>query len=262
MRLKGRRAIVTGGGSGLGAAAARRFASEGARVVVADIDLQAAEAVARDIDPEGRNARACACDVTQSAQTDALVATAVDFFGDEIDVFLSNAGVGFRGDYLAVEDDYVAGTVGVNLTGAIFASRSALRSMARNGSGSLLFTASLQSVMGRAQRSVYTATKHAVTGLVKSLALEFGPRGIRVNAIAPGSIDTPLLRKQLSAYTDDVGAQVARLAQKLPLQKMPTVDDFAACALFLASDEAGCITGQTLVLDSGTSAGDADFARK
>ncbi|MCW3477213.1 SDR family NAD(P)-dependent oxidoreductase [Limobrevibacterium gyesilva] len=254
MRLQGRRAVVTGAASGLGEATIRRFHAEGARVVVADLDGARAEAVARSLDAEGRTAASLACDITDPRQCDDMVVAAEAILGGPIDIFHANAGMAFSGGLLDAEDARIERAIAVNLTGTVFSARAALRSLVRGG-GVLLFTSSLQGVTARPERSVYTATKHAVTGLVKSLSLEFGPQGVRVNALAPVGIDTPLLRLQLARSSADPDAAIATMAAGLPLRRMPTQRDFADAALFLASDEARCITGQTLVIDCGASAG-------
>jgi NAD(P)-dependent dehydrogenase (short-subunit alcohol dehydrogenase family) len=254
MRLQGRRAVVTGGASGLGEATVRRFHEEGARVVVADLDAGRASAVARSLAPDGRTAAGLACDITDPDQCEKMVTEAETLLGGPIDIFHANAGMAFSGGLLDAEDERIERTIAVNVTGTIFSARAALRSLVRGG-GVLLFTSSFQGVSARPERSVYTATKHAVTGLVKSLSLEFGPKGVRVNAMAPIGIDTPLLRQQLARVHADTDAAIAGIAAGLPLRRMLTLRDFANAALFLASDEARCITGHTLVIDCGASAG-------
>jgi NAD(P)-dependent dehydrogenase (short-subunit alcohol dehydrogenase family) len=255
MRLAGMTAVVTGAASGLGEASARRFHEEGARVVVVDIDLDRAEKVARALDPVGQSAKALACDISDVESCERALAEAEDFLKAPIDIFHANAGVAFSGGLLSAAPEKIQRTVEINLLGAIFSARAALPSLLRSGKGTLLFTSSLQAVLGRPERSAYTATKHAITGLVKSLALEFGPAGVRVNALAPVGIDTPLLRAQLANVTEDVDGRIASIAQGLPLQRMPTPRDFTDAAVFLVSQEARCITGHTLVLDCGASAG-------
>ena len=258
MRLEGMSAVVTGAASGLGEATAGRFLEEGARVVIADIDEERANAVAARLDPSGKRAAAAICDITDADACGRLVASAEAFFGGAVDIFHANAGMAFSGSLLDTAPERIERAVQVNLVGAIFSARAALGSLARSGNGVLLFTSSLQAVLGRPGRSAYTATKHAITGLVKSLALEFGPSGVRVNALAPTGIDTPLLRDQLSRTTDDVEGRIASMAKGLPLGRMPTPRDFTDAAVFLASREARCITGHTLVLDCGVSAGIQD----
>jgi NAD(P)-dependent dehydrogenase (short-subunit alcohol dehydrogenase family) len=253
--LKGRIAVVTGGASGLGAAAVRRFHAEGARVGIADIDEAGAIALAAELDASGRSTFGLRCDVTDPTDCAALVAHAERTFAAPIDIFLANAGLGFAGDLIEADADRIRRVVEVNVTGSIFSAQAALVSLVRSPNASLLFTASLQSFVGRPQRSVYTATKHAISGLVKALAVEYGPRAVRVNAIAPAATDTPFLRAQLANVTDDVDGAVAQLHRGLPLQHLPSVEDFADAAVFLSSQMARSITGVTLLVDCGAAAG-------
>ena len=240
MSFAGWGVVVTGAGRGMGAEAARRFAREGARVVVSDLDMQAATEVAGSI---GR--LACA----------ALVEQAERFFGGPIDVFLANAGLSFAGDFLQADPEQLRRVVDVNVTGSIFSAQAGLRSLVRSPRASLIFTSSISGVTGRAQRSVYNASKHAIGGLVKALALEFGPRGVRVNAIAPGPTNTEFLRAHLAKVEGDVDAAVDRLVQGLPLGRLVEPSDFADAAVYLASPAARAITGHTMMLDCGSSAG-------
>jgi len=254
MMLKGRIALVTGGASGLGAAAVRRFHAEGCHVGIGDIDEAGAVALAAEL---GGSAFGMRCDITDPADCAALVAQAEQCFGAPIDIFLANAGLGFAGDLIEADADRIRRVVDVNVTGSILSAQAALASLARSPNASLLFTASLQSVVARPQRSVYTATKHAIAGLVKALAVEYGPRGVRVNAIAPAATDTPFLRTQLANVTGDVDEAVAQLHHSLPLGHLPSVEDFADAAVFLSSPMARSITGITLLVDCGAAAGAA-----
>jgi 3-oxoacyl-[acyl-carrier protein] reductase len=256
MQLQGYTAVVTGAARGLGAAAARRFVAEGARVLVADIDADAAAACARAIDPTGRRAAAAGCDIADPAACEALVGRAEAFFGGPIDVFLAHAGLGFAGALAQADPQGIRRVVEVNVLGTIYSARAALPSLARSRHGCLIFTSSLQGVTARAQRSVYTASKHAIVGLTKALALECAPQGVRVNAIAPASTDTPFLRTQLQvAGAADVDQAVRDAAASMPLGWLPTPDDFADAAVFLASRQARSVTGHHLLLDCGASAG-------
>jgi 3-oxoacyl-[acyl-carrier protein] reductase len=255
MRLSGLNSVVTGGASGLGEATARRFVEEGARVVLADLNEEGARRVAAEIDASGKKALGLRCDISDPADCVDLIDASEAFFGGAIDVFHANAGLAFSGEFTEAEVNRISRAIAVNLTGTIFSAQAALRSLRRGRDGCLLFTSSLQAVLARPARSVYTATKHAITGLVKSLALEFGPLGIRVNALAPVAIDTPLLRTQLSQISDDVQGAIDRIAANLPLRRMPTPRDFTDAVVFLASREARCITGHTLLIDCGAAAG-------
>jgi 3-oxoacyl-[acyl-carrier protein] reductase len=253
--LAGRHAVLTAAGSGLGRAAALRFAAEGARVVVSDLDEQRAAVVAEEIRAAGGQALHRGCDASKAADCTALMDAAESWFGAPVDLFLANAGAGFGTDFLEATEAQIRRTVDLNLIGSALSAQAALRSMVRAEGGCLLFTASLQSVLSRPQRSMYTATKHALVGLVKGLAQEFGPRGIRVNAVAPASTDTAFLRTQLEGLTDDVDAAVLRTASGMPLGHLPSPEDFAATAAFLAGPGARSITGQVIVVDCGASAG-------
>lgn len=254
--LDGYSAVVTGAGGNLGAAAARGFFEAGCRVVVADIRAEHAAATARAIDPEGRRVTSVACDVTRAEDCAALVAAAERFFGAPIDVFHAHAGVGFAGDLRTVDPAAIKRTIDVNVTGSLFSAQAALPSLVKSKNASLLFTSSLQSVATRPQRSAYTASKHAIAGIVKALAVEFGPLGVRVNAVAPSSIDGEFLRNQLANVgTTDLDAAVARVAAGVPLGRLPTPEDFAHALVFLASPLARSISGINMLLDSGAAAG-------
>jgi len=252
MSFAGWGVVITGAGRGMGAEAARRFAKEGARVVVSDLDAQAAAGVANSI---GAAACAVRCDVASPADCTALVEQAERFFGAPVDIFMANAGLSFAGDFLQADPEQLRRVVDVNVSGSIFSAQAALRSLVRSPRASLIFTSSISGVTGRGQRSVYNASKHALGGLVKALALEFGPRGVRVNAIAPGPTNTEFLRTHLAKVSDDVDAAVDRLVQGLPLGRLIEPEDFADAAVYLASPLARSVTGHTLLLDCGSTAG-------
>lgn len=253
--IAGALVVVTGAGSGIGAAMARRFAEAGARVVVSDRDEAAAIAVAQAIDAEGRRAIGLRCDVTREEECAALVAQAERFAGTPIDIFLANAGASFAGDFLQAEPASLRHVVEVNVTGSVLSAQAALRSLVRSPRASLIFTGSLSGAVGRARRSVYNASKHALVGLVKALALEFGPAGVRVNAIAPGATDTPFLRAHLAKVAEDVDRAVGEIVSVMPLGRLVRPEEVAEAALFLASPAAGSITGHVLMVDGGASAG-------
>jgi NAD(P)-dependent dehydrogenase (short-subunit alcohol dehydrogenase family) len=253
--LAGYNAVVTGAGSGMGAAAARRLALEGARVVISDIDYSSAVAVADEIDGTGVRAIGVRCNVAVASECAALVTTAERFFGGPIDTFLANAGVSYAGDFLTAEPEQLRRIIDVNVIGSVFSAQAALVSLLKSSRATLVFTSSISGVTGRAKRSVYNASKHALTGLVKSLALEFGPWGVRVNAIAPGPTDTPFLRTHLAKVNTDVDAAIGALVRSLPLGHLVSTEDFADAVLYLVSPQSRSVTGHTLLLDCGAAAG-------
>jgi NAD(P)-dependent dehydrogenase (short-subunit alcohol dehydrogenase family) len=253
--LAGYNAVITGAGSGMGAAAARRLALEGARVVISDIDHLSAVAVAHEIDGSGARAIGVRCNVAVASECAALVATAEHFFGGPIDTFLANAGVSYAGDFLAAEPEQLRRIIDVNVIGSVFSAQAALASLLKSSRATLVFTSSISGVTGRAKRSVYNASKHALTGLVKSLALEFGPSGVRVNAIAPGPTDTPFLRAHLAKVNTDVDAAIGALVSSLPLGHLVSTEDFADAVIYLVSPQSRSVTGHTLLLDCGAAAG-------
>ncbi len=255
MLLQGYHAVVTGGGAGLGAATARGFFNAGAQVIVSDINAQNAARVAREIDPSGTRAKGMRCDITNADECAQLVAAAEAFFCAPLGLFLANAGVGFAGDLRTVDPERIRRTIEVNVTGSLLSAQAALRSLTKSNHGCLLFTGSLQGVTSRPQRSAYTASKHAIVGMVKALAVEFGPLGVRVNAIAPASIDGALLRSQLAHSTSDLDAAVAKVGASMPLGRLPSIDDFVNTAVFLASPMARSISGHHLLVDCGAAAG-------
>jgi NAD(P)-dependent dehydrogenase (short-subunit alcohol dehydrogenase family) len=255
MTLDGMNALITGGAGGIGRATAGAFLAAGARVVIADVDRDGLSRALEDLAAPAGQAAAVECDIADPAQCDEMVARAEVFFGAPLDICLANAGRPFSGGLLEASPAEIRAVIDVNVTGTILTARSALRSLIRGRQASLLLTGSLQSVSGRAERSVYTASRHAVVGLVRSLALEVGPRGVRVNGIAPTVIDTPFLHAAYAKIGRDVEAGLAQAARGLPLGRIPTVEDFAQAAVFLASPAAGAITGHLLMVDCGASAG-------
>lgn len=255
MRMLGRHAVVTGGAGSLGLAAAGLLMAEGAKVVLADVDLERARAAASRLDPEGSTVLAVACDIADEDSNRNLIDAAEQFFQAPVDLFVANAGVPCAGSILETPAERIRRTIDVNVTGSLLSAQAALRSLVKAQDGVLIFTASLQSVTGRAGRSVYTASKHAIAGMCKSLALEFGPLGVRVNAIAPTAVDTPFLHDQWQALNLDVEQSLATTQKGVPLGRLPEPDDYAQAVLYLASHQSRSVTGHVLMLDCGASAG-------
>ena len=255
MRMKQMRTVITGGAGGLGLATARAFLAQGAQVLLADLDAQALIEAQRQLHAPAGDLQTACCDITEPADCERLVAVAEEGLGGPIDVFVANAGRPFGGPLEQAEPTAMRAVIDTNITGTLLSAQAALASLRRSPRASLLFTGSLQSVLGRAERSVYTASKHAIAGLVKSLALEWGPLGVRVNGIAPTLVDTPFLRQAYAQAGIEVAPALIRAAQSLPLGRIPTPEDFAHAAVFLASEEARAITGHMLMVDCGASAG-------
>lgn len=251
-RLAGKVALVTGAGSGLGRAVATRFAAEGAKVVVTDVDETRGAAVARDI---GANAAFIRVDHTSSEQDGRAVAFAVEKFG-QLDIVHNNAGGPFTGSFEEVDDATLERVLRVNLFGVMQMTRAALphlrESAKRNPAGAaLLFTSSLQGLKAKPNFSLYTVAKHGIVGLVRSLALELAPQNIRVNALCPTVVATPMLEAFLPGMAGDHDEAMKRFRATIPLARMPEPEDVAAAALFLVSDEARMITGVALPVDGG-----------
>lgn len=244
-RLENKVAIVTGAGSGIGEASARRFAAEGAAVVAADIRLHKVDDVVRAIGDEGGQALAVAVDVADAGQVEAMVATAVDHFGG-LDVLFNNAGTLRPGtaEELSVDDwDLV---MAVNVRSVFLGAKYAVGAMRERGGGSIINTASISGLHGDGGAVCYAASKAAVINLTRALSTDHAAEGIRVNAICPGTIETPPVKRMMA---DPAVLDVNLAAHSLGRLGRPS--EIAAAALWLASDESSFVTGEYLVVDGG-----------
>lgn len=252
-RLRDKTACITGAGSGIGRATALRFAAEGARVVVADLRGETADAVVREIEAAGGTAWAMATDVGDKAQVAAMIDGTVARFG-RIDILYNNAcntagGGQADKDFLAFDPQRFLDVVRVNVLGGVLASRNAIPHMLRQGGGAILFTSSTSALGGDAAQFCYGGSKAMVNWYVQTIAATFGQRGIRCNGIIPGVIQTP----SMNAW-----ANARMKAAFLALHSAPRLgepEDIAALAVFLASDEAAYINGALMRVDGGMTCG-------
>jgi meso-butanediol dehydrogenase / (S,S)-butanediol dehydrogenase / diacetyl reductase len=253
MRLSGRAAVITGASTGIGRACALRFASEGARVVIADVQDAAGEALRSEIERNGGTSSFIHADVARRSDNERAIDHCVDRYGG-IDILFCNAGVTLPKLLDESTDDEIERLLGVNLMAVLYAARYAIPLMlAQPGRGTMLFTASKTGLVAQTDSPVYCASKGAVVMLAKALALDYATRGIRVNALCPGIIETPMLRQFADSRPDPTAAWKS-YAEAQPMGRLGTVDECADAALWLVSDEASFITGVALPVDGGFTA--------
>ena len=253
-RLEGKVALITGASSGLGRAAALRFLREGARVVLGDVDAQGGAETLAAVPAELRaNALFQRLDVSREEDCQAAVDAALQRWG-QLDIALANAGIGAPGFLAALSRSDWDKVLAVNLTGVFLTTRCAFRAMQGRG-GSLLVMSSVAGLEGTPSLGAYGASKAGVLQLVKTLALEGARFGIRANAICPVWTDTPMVDAFIKVMGLGREAGRARLLKDIPLGRLATPDDVASACLYLASDEAAFITGVTLPVDGGHTAG-------
>src|SRR5881398_2091762 len=254
-RLDGKVCVITGAGSGIGRASASLFVSEGGRVVVADVDLEAAQGTVEAIGAAGE-AVAEQVDVTDEAQTVALAERVVRRF-ERIDVLFNNAGIGGVGDVLETEPELFDRVMRVNVRGVYLMSRAVVPQMITQRSGSIINMSSGIAEIGLARRVSYAASKGAVLSMTKSMQVDLAPHGVRVNALLPGTIMTPFVERYLAeSYADPEEGRRSIRSRQLT-GDLGTPEDVARAALYLASDESRFMMGAALVIDGGLSAGKA-----
>ncbi len=250
-RLDGKVALITGAASGIGAVAARLFAGEGARVVVADVSDDAGRATVEEIEAAGGQAAYVHADVSNADDARAMVAFAMERFGS-LDVLHNNAGVfpAADGSVTDTDEDVWDLVMRINLKGVYLGCRFGIPAMLEGGGGSIVNVASFVALMGAATPQIaYTSSKGGVLAMTREIAVEFARRGIRANALCPGPIETPLMAELLA----DPDRRQRRLVH-IPIGRFGRPDEIANAALFLASDESSFMTGAALVVDGGITA--------
>jgi meso-butanediol dehydrogenase / (S,S)-butanediol dehydrogenase / diacetyl reductase len=247
--LKGKRVLITGGASGIGAATAVRFLEEGSRVCVLDRDAEACARIRHELVgmSDGGLSEAIIADVTDLMQVEAAFAEAIRLM-DGVDVLINNAGISIRHKFLDITPEEWEQVIAVNLTGVFYVAQTAARHMWERGSGVILQTASTNGVMGYPYYADYNATKAGVIELTRSMALELAPK-VRVCAVAPGYVLTPMQRAE---YTD---AMLEEVNQKIPLRRHAKPEEIAGLFAYLASDDAAFATGHVFTMDGGETAG-------
>ncbi|MBT3307333.1 MAG: SDR family oxidoreductase [Alphaproteobacteria bacterium] len=245
MRLEDKTAIITGSAGGIGLACARAFAHEGARGVISDINDDLGEAAAASIREGGGQAHYLHCDVSDKSQVDQLIAGTLEHFGG-LDIMLSNAAVLFTGDFLDISEDELDQTLSINLKGFFLTGQAAARHMAENGGGVVINMSSINAVTAIPKASPYVICKGGVNQLTKVMALSLADKGIRVNAIGPGTILTDMAKKVMA---DEAARKM--ILSRTPMGRCGEPEEMASVAVFLASDESSYITGQTIYADGG-----------
>jgi meso-butanediol dehydrogenase/(S,S)-butanediol dehydrogenase/diacetyl reductase len=254
-RFAGKVVLVTGAASGIGAAAAQRFAAEGARLALCDLDEGRLAALAKGIDPSGERVLTARVDVSVQDEVQAFTDAAAERFW-RLDVVMNNAGIGAFGHSDEMDPAAWHHTFAVNVHSVFYGTRAALPHLRRAGGGAIVNTASISGLRGDYGLSAYNAAKGAVVNYTRAAALEVAREGIRVNALCPGPVDTPLAVPLLRH--PGVASEYARC---IPMGRVGHADEVAAAAAFLASDDASYITGAMLVVDGGLGAatGQPDF---
>ena len=246
-RLDGKVALITGSARGQGEAEARRFVAEGAKVAITDLRDVQGEQLAAELGPDTFYQQ---LDVTREDDWDAAVATTVERFG-KLDILVNNAGIGAFGTLEGLDLKTHHEMIDINLHGVYLGMRAAKAALVATGNGAIVNISSIDGIVGVLGMTSYSGSKFAVTGMTRSAAIELGPLGVRVNSIHPGVINSPMVQEA----PPETRARLDRLMDMQPIKRMGEPDEIASLALFLASDEAGYITGAQFVIDGGHLAG-------
>lgn len=255
MLLKDKVAVITGAASGIGKEIAIRFAREGAKVVIADLNQKAADAAAAELDPAGRRALGVAMDVTIEDQVNAGIGEVITKFG-ALDVLVSNAGIQIVDPLVDFEFAKWKSLLSIHLDGAFLTTRAALRQMYKQNSGSIIYMGSVHSKEASMLKAPYVTAKHGLIGLAKVVAKEGAAHNVRANVICPGFVRTPLVDKQIPEQAKELGITEQEVIKNVMLKEtvdgeFTTVEDVADVALFFAAFNSNALTGQSLVVSHG-----------
>lgn len=248
-RLRGKRAIVTGAGSGIGRAIALRFSREGARVVLSDVDEEAARVVGAIA---GNETLVHKTDVTRSDEVEALVKTAIEAWGG-LDIMVNNAGIGVAGTAANTSEEDYERVMDVCLRGTFLGMKYAIPAIRDSGGGSVINMSSVAALVGITDRAVYSAAKGAILSITRAAAIDHVSEGVRVNSIAPGTVDTPWIGRITAGYDDPEEAR-AKMQARQPHGRFVTPEEIAAMAAYLASDESASVIGACMIVDGGVTA--------
>jgi len=249
LTFDGRTAVITGAAAGIGLATARQLASLGASVALLDRDVERGAQAVESITAAGHRAAFFSCDVTSSAEVQRAIDALVAHFGG-IDVLVSNAGIQRYGEVTSTSEELWNEVISVNLNGCFLVSKYTIPHMLERGSGAIVIVGSVQSMSAIANSAAYVTSKHALLGLTRSMALDYATRGIRVNCVCPGSVDTPMLHWAASLSPDSQKV-LDNCARQHALGRIATPEEVANAIAFLASDMASFITGAALLVDGG-----------
>jgi 3-hydroxybutyrate dehydrogenase len=255
MRLKDKVAVVTGAASGIGKEIAIVFAREGAKLAIADLNLEAADATAKELDPTGERAIGVGMDVSNEAEVDAGIAKVIEKFG-ALDILVSNAGIQIVAPIVDFEFAKWKKLLAIHLDGAFLTTRASLRQMYKQNSGCIIYMGSVHSKEASVLKAPYVTAKHGLIGLSKVVAKEGAAHGVRSNVICPGFVRTPLVDKQIPEQAKELGITEDQVIKNVMLKEtvdgqFTTVEDVAEAALFFASFPSNALTGQSLIVSHG-----------